>query len=100
MPTLAQQWEARGLEKGREQGLEQGLEKGSQAQRQTLLRLLEWRFHPSDSQQAEYTRQMALIADLQLLTQLIDHLLAAPTLADFDERLATCLSATNDKTSK
>jgi hypothetical protein len=80
------------------EGLEEGMEEGRvEAQRQTLLRLLEWRFHLSAAQQAEYTQRLGQVTDLHMLTQLIDHLLAAQTLAEFDDHLATCLSPANGR---
>jgi hypothetical protein len=48
--------------------LEEGLEKGMNAQRQTLLRLLEWRFQLSEAEKIEYSQQIAQVPDLNLLT--------------------------------
>ena len=112
MATLAEKWKeegrAEGLEKGLERGLEKGLEKGLeevraeglakglQAQRQILLRLLEWRFQLAEAQRVEYRQQVAQLNDLSLLTQLIDHLLAVQTLTEFDVKLLTSLSTAND----
>ena len=92
MATLAEKWK----EEGRAQGLERGLEKGLQAQRQTLLHLLDWRFHLSETQKAAYRQQIAQVSDLRLLSQLIDHLLAAQTLTEFDGNLLACLSPAQD----
>ncbi len=104
MATLAERWQeegrargrAEGLEEGLERGLERGLEKGLEAQRQTLLRLLEWRFQLAETQKAAYQQQVARLNDLSLLTQLIDYLLAVQTLAEFDMKLLTSLSTAND----
>ena len=108
MATLAERWKEegraeglergmeKGLEKGLEEGMEKGLEKGLAAQRQTLLRLLEWRFPLAEAQKAAYHQQVARLNDLPLLTQLIDHLLAAQTLAEFDVKLLTSLSTANE----
>ena len=112
MATLAEKWKEegraeglergleRGLEKGLERGLEKGLERGLEkwleAQRQMLLRLLEWRFQLDEAQKAAYHQQVAQLNDLPLLTQLIDHLLAVQTLAEFDVKLLASLSTTND----
>ena len=85
-----------GLEQGLERGLEQGLERGLEAQRQTLLRLLEWRFQFTEAQKAAYQQQVARLNDLSLLTQLIDYLLAVQTLAEFDVKLLTSLATAND----
>ena len=105
MTTLAQKWEEQGRVKGRvegrveglEEGLEKGLERGLEAQRQTLLRLLDWRFHPSDVQMTGYQQQITRVTDLQALTQLIDSLLAAQTLTEFDEHLAACLASGSNR---
>ena len=100
MATLTQTWEEKGRIKGHaegmEVGMEVGLEKGLEAQRQTLLRLLEWRFQLSEAQKKAYQKQLAQITDLQLLTQLIDHLLATQTLAEFDLNLLTYLSSADE----
>ncbi len=108
MATLAEKWKEEGwvrgraegleegLERGLERGLEQGLEKGLEAQRQTLLRLLEWRFQFTEAQKAAYQQQVARLNDLSLLTQLIDYLLAVQTLAEFDVKLLTSLATAND----
>lgn len=97
MQTLAEQWIAEGVEKGtklgRDQGLEQGLEQGLQAQRTTLLRILERRFKLSESESAELAKQFTQITRLEALTQLVDHALDAVVLADFTVRLQPYLPA-------
>lgn len=104
MATLAQKWQeegrvlgrAEGLEKGMEEGLEKGIEKGIEegieAQRETLLRLLDWRFPLAEAQKAAYRQQMEQVSDLSLLAQLINQLLAAQNLAEFQSSLLASLS--------
>lgn len=96
MATLAEKWKEEGRAEGLERGLEEGLEKGLEAQRQTLLRLLDWRFPLSETQKTGYRQQIVQVTDLRLLTQLINHLLAAQTLAEFDGNLLAFLSPAQD----
>ena len=86
MTTLTQKW----TEKARREGLEEGMA----AQRQTLLRLLVWRFPLSVSEKTDYSQRLALVHDLAMLTQMIDDLLSAQTLADFEVKLIAYLTAT------
>jgi hypothetical protein len=89
MQTLAERW----LEEGLEQGLKQGQEQGLQAQRTTLLRILERRFKLSEAEMAEFTGQFAQLKTLTALTQLVDHALDAVVLADFTTQLKVYLPA-------
>ena len=83
MESLAQKWIKEGIEKG--------IEKGIEAQRQTLLRLVEWRFSlPEDVLQA-YTQQLAQIHNLDHLLHLVDQLLTMQTSAEFDQAILACL---------
>ena len=59
------------------------------AQRQTIIRLLQKRFQPSEKQIADYHQQVEQITDVQSLTSLIDALLDVKMLAQFDEVLIT-----------
>ena len=82
--TLAQKW----IEQGREQGIEQGIEQGKGiAQRQMLLRLLQWRFSLNEQEQKRYVLDLAQIDRLDHLTQLLDQLLTMPTAAEFENVL-------------
>lgn len=89
MATLAQKWKEEGRTEGREQGLN--------AQRQTLLHLLNWRFQLPEVQQTAYRRQFNQIRDLTLLTRLVDDLLAASELTVFDQKLQAALSVVGKK---
>jgi predicted transposase/invertase (TIGR01784 family) len=51
--------------------------------RQTLLQLLEWRFHLSETEQANLTQQLTRINDVDQLSALIDYLLQTSDLPDF-----------------
>ena len=95
--TIAERLEQRGIIKGKEVGIqigmEKGIEKGIEAQRETLLRLLDWRFPLAEAQKTAYRQQMEQVSDLSLLTQLINQLLAAQSLAEFQSSLLASLSA-------
>ena len=84
-----------GYDLGQQKGIEKGIEKGIIAQRQTLLRLLQWRFSPSTEEQAHYAAQLERIDQLDHLIQLVDQLLAQPTLAAFTEALQAYLPPTD-----
>lgn len=84
-----------GYDLGQQKGIEKGIEKGIIAQRQTLLRLLQWRFSPSVEEQAHYAAQLERIDQLNHLIQLVDQLLAQPTLATFAEVLRVYLPASD-----
>lgn len=89
MATLAQKWKDEGRTEGRTEGLN--------AQRQTLLHLLHWRFQLTDVQQTIYRQQFNQIRDLTLLTRLVDDLLAAQELTAFDQKLQTVLPVADKK---
>ena len=97
MATLAQKWKDEGRAEGLEQGIEQGIEQGLNAQRQTLLHLLNWRFQIPEVQQIAYHQQFNQIRDLTLLTRLVDDLLSAQELTAFDQKLQATLSVADKK---
>lgn len=80
----------------RQEGYDLGEKKGKlEAQRQTLLRLLQWRFAPSAEEQAHYATQLERIDNLASLLHLVDQVLAQPTLAAFAEALQAHLPPEN-----
>lgn len=87
METLAQEWieegKLIGFDIGKQAGIEEGIEKGIVAQRQSILRLLAWRFTPTAEALALYTTQLDQIDNLETLMQLLDQLLVTPTLVEF-----------------
>jgi hypothetical protein len=104
METMAQEWIDEGFAKGIEQGLAKGKQEGKQegiaegklaAQRQTLLRLIQWRFAPSEAEYTYYAAQLDQIANLDHLGQLVDHVLAIPTEAEFAHTLQGYLPETD-----
>lgn len=78
----------------RQEGYDLGKKDGVIAQRQTLLRFLEWRFSPSAAEQALYAAQLEQINELEHLIQLVDQVLTLPTLAEFAKTLHTYLPTT------
>jgi hypothetical protein len=101
METMAQEWIdegfAKGIEKGKQEGLAEGLAEGIEkgklaAQRQTVLRLIQWRFAPTEADFARYAAQLDQITNLDQLTQLVDHVLTIPTQAEFAQTLQSYLS--------
>ena len=56
-------------------------------QRQTLLHILERRFHLAESELAALGQQFATIRDLTQLAQLVDQALDAGVVADFTNHL-------------
>jgi hypothetical protein len=99
METMAQEWIdegfAKGIEQGIEQGIAEGIEQGMIAQRQTILRLAQWRFSLSDTDQTRYATQLEQIHNLDQLTQLVDRLLISATEAAFAQTLQGYLPATD-----
>lgn len=87
METLAQAWieegKLIGFDIGKKAGLEEGIEQGMVAQRQTVLRLLQWRFSLPETEQTHYAAQLERIDNLEHLMHLVDQLLTMPTLAEF-----------------
>ena len=75
--------------RGEARGEAKGEAKGILAQRQTLLQLLQFRFPATAAKEEseKYTAYFAQIDNLDLLTQLVNQLLIAPTLAEFEEKL-------------
>ena len=83
-------------QEGYDLGEKKGFEKGKlEAQRQTILRLLQWRFAPSPEEQAHYAAQLERIDTLASLLHLVDQVLAQPTLAAFAEALQPHLPPEN-----
>ena len=80
-----------GIDLGEQQGIEKGIEKGIEAQRQTLLRLVEWRFALAEDMLQAYARQLARIHTLDHLLHLVDQLLTMQTSAEFDRAILACL---------
>ena len=76
-----------GYDRGQQDGIEQGIEQGVTAQRQTLLRLVAWRFSPTAEEQAHYAAQLEQIETLEPLLHLVDQVLTQPTLTAFAEVL-------------
>ena len=72
-----------------------GLAKGVEAQRQTLLQFIHWRFQTSEEEQKQVAQQLTQINDLQQLTELSEHFLQATTLGEFTKRIAAYLSSYN-----
>ncbi|MCC6790008.1 MAG: Rpn family recombination-promoting nuclease/putative transposase [Hyphomonadaceae bacterium] len=77
--------------KGQAEGEASGLAKGVEAQRQTLLQFIHWRFQTSEEEQKQVTEQLAQINDLQQLTQLSELFLQAATLDEFTKQVAAFL---------
>lgn len=93
--TLRQEGYDLGKKDGIDLGEQQGIEKGKlEAQRQTILRLVEWRFAPSAAEQAHYTAHLERIDNLEALLHLVDQVLTQPTLAAVAEALQAYLPPT------
>lgn len=91
--TLAQKWIEKGIDIGKKEGIDIGVEKGKLiAQRQTILQLLHYRFPLSTEEESKkYATYLAQIDNLDILIQLVNHLLTASTLAEFEEKLRVYL---------
>ena len=101
METMAQEWikegEAKGIQIGEARGVQIGEAKGKKegieeckliAQPQIIVQLLHYRFPIStEEEQKKYTAYLAQIDSLDTLTQLINQLLTAETLAEFEQKL-------------
>ena len=101
METMAQEWIKEGEAKGKKEGIDIGKKEGIQigeergeargkliAQRQIMVQLLHHRFPiPSEEEQKKYTAYLAQIDNLDALTQLVNQLLTAETLAEFEQKL-------------
>lgn len=94
--TLRQEGYDLGKKEGIDLGEKQGIEKGKlEAQRQTLLRLLQWRFAPTADELTHYAAHLDRIDNLEALLHLVDQVLAQPTLAAFAEALQAHLPPEN-----
>ena len=92
METMAQEWIEEGKKEGIDIGKKEGIEQGKLiAQRQTLLQLLQFRFPSTVEESERYITYLAQIHDINSLTQLVNQLLIAPTLAEFEQKLISYL---------
>ena len=80
---------------GEKDGIEKGIEKGMVAQRQTVLRLLQWRFSTAAAEQTLYAAQLEQIHNLEHLVQLLDQLLTIQTLPEFERVVQVYLSSSD-----
>ena len=96
MESMAQEWieegkaigKKEGIDIGKKEGIDIGKKEGKlEAQRQTLLHLLQWRFAPSEEERTRYAAHLEQIQNLDHLLQLVDQLLIATTLAEFAQKL-------------
>jgi len=78
---------------GQTEGRAEGRAEGAQAQRQTLLQFLQWRFQPAAAEQTQLAQQLAQINDLAQLTALTNVVLQVATLAEFTAKLMPSLPA-------
>lgn len=76
---------------GKQEGIDIGKQEGVAAQRQTLLLLLQWRFPLSEDDHAHYAQQFAQIHNLDHLLQLVNRLLTAQAIDEFDQDLLAYL---------
>lgn len=91
METLAQEWMEEGKAIGIDIGKREGVAQGVAAQRQTLLRVVQWRFALTADVQVHYAQQIARIDNLEHLLLLVDQALTLQTLAAFDQALLASL---------
>ena len=80
--------EARGIQLGEARGIEQGK---LIAQRQTLLQLLHFRFPDAGEENEKFVAYFQQLQNLHHLTELVNQLLTAPTLAAFEENVLAYL---------
>ena len=83
--------------KGQVEGEAAGLAKGVEAQRQTLLQFIHWRFQTTEEEQKQVAQQLTQINDLQQLTELSELFLQAATLDEFTKRIAAYLPSHNSQ---
>jgi hypothetical protein len=81
--------------KGQAEGEAAGLAKGVEAQRQTLLQFIHWRFQTSEEEQTQVAQQLAQIQNLQQLAELSQLFLQMATLDEFTKWVATYLPSHN-----
>lgn len=79
------------LEQERQKIYQKGQAEGIEAQRQTLLRFVQWRFQTSEEEQAKLAQQLAQINRLHQLTELSEIFLQVDTLDEFTKRITTYL---------
>ena len=89
METMAQEWIKEGEVRGEARGVQIGEARGKLiAQRQIMVQLLHHRFPIlTEEEQKKYTAYLAQIDSLDTLTQLVNQLLTAETLAEFEQKL-------------
>jgi len=80
-----------------QKGEASGLAKGVEAQRQTLLQFIHWRFQTSEEEQKQVAQQLTQINDLQQLTELSELFLQVATLDEFTKRVAVYLPSHNSQ---
>jgi predicted transposase/invertase (TIGR01784 family) len=83
------------LEQERQKIYQKGQAEGIEAQRQTLLRFVQWRFQTSEAEQAKLAQQLAQINRLHQLTELSEIFLQVATLDEFIKRVVTYLPSYN-----
>jgi len=83
------------LEQERQKIYQKGQAEGIEAQRQTLLRFVQWRFQTSEEEQAKLAQQLAQINRLHQLTELSEIFLQVATLDEFTKRIAVYLPSHN-----
>ncbi|MFN8491098.1 MAG: hypothetical protein U0350_26115 [Caldilineaceae bacterium] len=97
LASVEQSWGERLRAEGRVEGRAEGIEAGKiEIQQQTLLRLLQWRFQLTTTEQETYRHWLGQINDLQKLMALLDHLLIAQTVTEFTAYLLSCLPTAMD----
>ncbi len=79
------------LEQERQKIYQRGQSEGVEAQRQTLLRFIHWRFQTSEEDQAKLVQQLAQIDRLRSLTELSEIFLQVATLDEFTKQIAIYL---------
>lgn len=83
------------LEQERQKIYQKGQAEGIEAQRQTLLRFVQWRFQTSEEEQAKLAEQLAQINRLHQLTELSEIFLQVARLDEFTKRVAAYLPSHN-----
>ncbi len=91
MPFLSQM-ELMAIEEGREKGREEGLQQGLQIVRESVLAALQVRFETVPPELVEVINN---IADITRLRQLLLQAIAIPSLAEFQQLLATASDASD-----
>lgn len=74
-----------------QQGKDAGLAEGVEAQQQTLLQFIHWRFQTSEEEQTKVAQQLTQINNLRQLAELSEVFLQVATLDEFMQRVAPYL---------